>query len=43
MKQQITDKHVTSLAHIIPILRKQSLLFLLDVACLADKQQIPIS
>jgi len=36
-----TGKHVAPLRHIIPA--KQSLLFLLNVVCLAKKQQITIS
>ena len=47
LKQQSAGKHVTTLGHIILIPKKQvraiqSLLFLLNAACLAKKQQIPI-
>ena len=41
LKQQSADIHVALLGHIILIL-SQSLLFLLYIAWLAEKQQIPI-
>jgi hypothetical protein len=41
-RQQSADRHVASLGHIILIRANQSLLFLLNAACLAEKQQIPI-
>ena len=43
LKQQSMDRHVAPLGHIILGFRaNQSLLFLLNAACLAEKQQIPI-
>jgi len=36
------DRHVAPLGHIILIPTNQSLLFLLNAECLAEKQQIPI-
>ena len=41
LKQQSVDRHVTPLGHIILIPSHHSLLFLLNAACLAEKQQIP--
>ena len=44
LKQQSVDRHVTPLGHITSwFWANQSLLFLLNVACLEEKQQIPIS
>ena len=42
MKQQYADRHVVPLGHII-LIPSQSLLLLLNAACLAEKQQIPIA
>jgi hypothetical protein len=43
LKQQSAGRHVAPLGHIILIRRaNQSLLFLLNAACLAEKQQLPI-
>ena len=41
LKQQSAGRHVAPLGHII-LISIQSLLFLLNAACLAEKQQIPI-
>ena len=41
LKQQSRDRHVAPLEHII-LIPSQSLLFLLNAACLAEKQHIPI-
>jgi hypothetical protein len=41
LKQQSAGRHVAPLGHII-LISNQSLLFLLNAACLAEKQQIPI-
>ena len=41
LKQQSAGRHVAPLGHII-LISSQSLLFLLNAACLAEKQQIPI-
>jgi len=43
LKQQSADRHVSPLWHIILIPANQSLLFLLNAANLAEKQQMPIS
>jgi hypothetical protein len=37
LKQQSAGRHVAPLGHVILIRANQSLLFLLNVACLADK------
>jgi hypothetical protein len=42
LKQQSVGRHVAPLWHIILIRANQSLLFLLNAVCLAEKQQIPI-
>ena len=42
LKQQSVDKHVALLGHINLIPSEAVLLFLLNAACLAEKQQIPI-
>jgi hypothetical protein len=42
LKQQSVGRHVAPLGHIILIRANQSLLFLLNAVCLAEKQQIPI-
>ena len=42
LRQQSADRHVAPLGHIILIPSHQYLLFLLNAACLAEKQQIPI-
>jgi hypothetical protein len=42
LKQQTANRHVAPLGHNILIRRNQYLLFLLNAACLAEKQQIPI-
>jgi hypothetical protein len=42
LKQQSVYRHVTLLGHITDSRANQSLLFLLNAACLAEKQQIPI-
>jgi len=42
LEQQSGVRHAASLVHIILILSNQSLLLLLNVECLAEKQQIPI-
>jgi hypothetical protein len=41
LKQQSAGRHVAPLRHII-LIPSQSLLFLLNAACLVEKQQIPI-
>jgi hypothetical protein len=41
LKQQSAGRHVASLGHII-LIPSQSLLLLLNAACLAEKQQKPI-
>jgi hypothetical protein len=41
-KQQTAGKHVAPLGHIILVRANQSLLLLLNAACVAEKQQIPI-
>jgi hypothetical protein len=43
LKQQTANRHVAPLGHNILIRRNQYLLFLLNAACLAEKQQIPSS
>jgi len=43
LKQQSADRHIAALGHIILIPSQPVLLFLLNAACLAEKQQIPIS
>ena len=42
LKQQSMGRHVAPPAHIILIPSQPVLLFLLNVVCLAEKQQIPI-
>ena len=42
LKQQWTDIHVAPFQHIIMIRANQSLFSLLNAACIAEKQQIPI-
>jgi hypothetical protein len=42
LKQQSADRHIAPLRHIILIPSQQSLLFLHNDACLAEKQRIPI-
>jgi len=41
LKQQSTGRHAVPLAHII-LIPTQSVLFFLNAACLAEKQQTPI-
>jgi hypothetical protein len=41
LKQQSVDRHVTQLGHIIPIPRHPVFALLINVVCLAEKQQIP--
>ena len=41
LKQQSMDRHVAPLGHIILVLSQP--VFLLNAACLVEKQQIPIS
>jgi len=43
LKQHSADGHVASLGNIILIPSHQSLLFLLNAACLTEKQHMPIS
>jgi hypothetical protein len=40
---QSADRHIVPLGHIVQFLASQSLLFLLNTACLAEKLQIPIN
>jgi hypothetical protein len=42
MKQQFADRHVAPLGQLSRFRANQSLVFLLNAACLAEKQQIPI-
>jgi hypothetical protein len=42
LKQQSADRYVSPLGHIILILSQPAVLFLLNVVCIAEKQQIPI-
>jgi hypothetical protein len=42
LKQQCVDRYVIPLGHIILIQSQRSLLFPLNAACLAEKQEIPI-
>jgi hypothetical protein len=43
MKQQSAGRHVASLNHIILIPSQPGFALLFNAACLAEKQQIPIS
>ena len=42
LKQQSADRHVAPLGHIILIPSQPVFAFLLNAACLAEKQHIPI-
>jgi hypothetical protein len=42
LKQQSADRHVALLGHIISIPGQPVLFFLLNAACLAEKQEIPM-
>ena len=42
LKPQFAGRHVTLLGHISWFRANQSLIFLLNAACLIEKQQIPI-
>ena len=42
LKQQSAGRHVAPLGQIILILSQPVVLFLLNVVCIAEKQQIPI-
>jgi hypothetical protein len=42
LKQQSAGRHVAPLGQIILILSQPAVLFLLNVVCIAEKQQIPI-
>jgi hypothetical protein len=43
LKQLSTGRHVSALLHIIPIPSQPVFFFLLNAACLTEKQRIPIS
>jgi hypothetical protein len=43
LKQQSGDRHVAPLGHIILIPSQPVSVFVLNAACLAEKQQIPIA